>query len=88
MNDGGDWRDKPVPVEQKKIIEIRFSNANMNQHNPSSTSHLKKSPPNHFLFMKAGLPLILFSIGASYVVKSAIEGKQKEYDASKNYVSK
>ena len=49
---------------------------------------MKKAPPNTFLFMKAGLPLILFSIGASYVVKNAIEGKQKEYDASKNYVSK
>lgn len=59
----------------------------MNHHNNASTN-LNKAPPNTFLFMKAGLPLILFSIGASYVVKSAIEGKQKEYDASKNYVSK
>jgi hypothetical protein len=52
------------------------------------STQLKKAPPSGFLFIKAGLPLILFSIGASYVVKYAIEGKQKEYDASKNYVSK
>ena len=47
-----------------------------------------KAPPSTFLFIKAGLPLILFSIGASYVIKNAIEGKQKESDASKKYVSK
>lgn len=56
-------------------------------HRKSSTQ-LNKAPPNFFLFIKAGLPLILFSVGASYVVKNAIEGKQKEYDASRNYVSK
>lgn len=48
----------------------------------------KKAPPSTFLFLKAGLPLILFCFGASYVVKNAIEGKQKEFDASKKYVSK
>ena len=53
-----------------------------------ATQQLKTAPPAGFLFIKAGLPLILFSVGASYVVKNAIEGKQKESDASKKYVSK
>ncbi len=53
-----------------------------------AAQQLKKSPPAGFLFIKAGLPLILFSLGASYVVKNAIEGKQKESDASKKYISK
>ena len=49
----------------------------------------KASPPpsSTFLFFKAGLPLVLFSIGASLVVKRGIEGKQKESDASKGLVS-
>ncbi len=53
-----------------------------------AASQITKAPPAGFLFIKAGLPLILFSVGASYVVKNAIEGKQKESDASKKYVSK
>jgi len=51
-------------------------------------SALNKAPPSGFLFVKAGLPLILFSVGASYVVSNALEGKQKESDAAKKYVSK
>ena len=47
-----------------------------------------KGPPSLFLFIKAGLPLVLFSVGASYVLKSAIEGKQKESEAAKGVVSK
>ncbi|GFH56642.1 hypothetical protein CTEN210_13118 [Chaetoceros tenuissimus] len=47
-----------------------------------------KAPPSTFLFMKAGLPLMLFTIGASYVVKSGIEGKQREADAYKGASSK
>ena len=42
-----------------------------------------KPPPGGHLFIKAGLPLILFSVGASYVLKDAIEGKNKERDAVK-----
>jgi len=48
----------------------------------------KKAPPSTFLFIKAGLPLILFSVGASYVVKNGLEGKQKESDLSKGASSK
>ncbi len=49
---------------------------------------VKKAPPSGFLFVKAGLPLILFSIGASLVVKSAVEGQFRERDAAKGLVSK
>jgi len=47
-----------------------------------------KGPPSTFLFLKAGLPLILFSVGASLVLKRGLEGKQKESDASKGVISK
>lgn len=47
-----------------------------------------KAPPSAFLFIKAGMPLMMFCVGASYVVKSGIEGKQKESDTAKGVVSK
>jgi len=47
-----------------------------------------KGPPSSYLFIKAGMPLMLFCVGASYVLKSGIEGKQKESDMSKGVVSK
>ena len=39
------------------------------------------------VFVKAGLPLVLFTIGASYVVSSAVEGKNKEREVftGRNY---
>lgn len=55
---------------------------------PSKQILQPKAPPSAFLFIKAGLPLIIFSVGASYVVKNAVEGKLKESDASKKFVSK
>lgn len=45
-------------------------------------------PSNFHLFVKAGLPFLLFSIGASYVLKSAVEGKNLERDKSKGLISK
>jgi hypothetical protein len=51
-------------------------------------TQLPVSPPNSLLFIKAGLPLILFSIGASLVVKSGLEGKMKEADTAKGVISK
>eukprot|EP00562_Extubocellulus_spinifer_P007457 CAMPEP_0178503784 /NCGR_PEP_ID=MMETSP0696-20121128/18229_1 /TAXON_ID=265572 /ORGANISM="Extubocellulus spinifer, Strain CCMP396" /LENGTH=162 /DNA_ID=CAMNT_0020132945 /DNA_START=311 /DNA_END=796 /DNA_ORIENTATION=+ len=47
-----------------------------------------KPPPFVHLFIKAGLPLVLFSVGASYVLKNAIEGKNKERDVYKGVSSK
>jgi len=54
----------------------------------ASSSAPPKPPPGGHLFVKAGLPLILFSVGASYVLKDAIEGKNKERDAAKGASSK
>jgi hypothetical protein len=45
-------------------------------------------PSNFHLFVKAGLPFLLFSVGASYVLKSAVEGKNLERDKSKGLISK
>lgn len=40
------------------------------------------------LFVHAGLPMIIFSLLGVWVLKNSIEGKNKEYDASKGKVSK
>lgn len=53
-----------------------------------SVAKLSPKPPSGFLFVKAGLPLILFSVGASLVVKSAVDGQIREREASKGQVSK
>mmetsp|Transcript_19041 Transcript_19041/g.32444 ORF Transcript_19041/g.32444 Transcript_19041/m.32444 type:complete len:149 (-) Transcript_19041:426-872(-) len=47
-----------------------------------------QQPSNFHLFVKAGLPFLLFSVGASLVLKSAVEGKNIERDKSKGLVSK
>lgn len=47
-----------------------------------------QQPSNFHLFVKAGLPFLLFSVGASYVLKSAVEGKNLERDKSKGLISK
>mmetsp|Transcript_17821 Transcript_17821/g.38547 ORF Transcript_17821/g.38547 Transcript_17821/m.38547 type:complete len:156 (+) Transcript_17821:49-516(+) len=45
-------------------------------------------PSSFHLFVKAGLPFLLFSVGASFVLKSGVEGKNIERDKSKGLVSK
>mmetsp|Transcript_33306 Transcript_33306/g.60005 ORF Transcript_33306/g.60005 Transcript_33306/m.60005 type:complete len:156 (-) Transcript_33306:46-513(-) len=47
-----------------------------------------QQPSNFHLFVKAGLPFLLFSVGASLVLKSAVEGKNIERDKSSGLVSK
>lgn len=47
-----------------------------------------QQPTNLHLFLKAGLPFLIFSVGASLVLKSALEGKNIERDKSKGLVSK
>lgn len=47
-----------------------------------------QQPTNFHLFVKAGLPFLLFSVGASLVLKNAVEGKNLERDKSKGLVSK
>jgi len=43
---------------------------------------------NLHLFVKAGLPFLLFSVGASFVLKSAVEGKNIEREKSSGLISK
>jgi len=40
------------------------------------------------LFLRAGAPLVAFTVMSAYVVSTAVEGKNKERDASKGLVSK
>lgn len=55
----------------------------------NSALGLPKHPPSSFhLFVTAGLPFLLFSVGASFVLKSAVEGKNKERDKSSGLISK
>lgn len=49
---------------------------------------IPQQPTSFHLFIKAGLPFLLFSVGASLVLKSALEGKNIERDKSKGLVSK
>ncbi|KAL3757300.1 hypothetical protein ACHAWU_008461 [Discostella pseudostelligera] len=58
---------------------------------PRASSRLPLPPPtasNFHLFVKAGLPLLLFSVGASVMLKSGVEGRNIERDKSKGFVSK
>lgn len=45
-------------------------------------------PSNLHLFVRAGLPFLLFSVGASLMLKSGLEGKNTDRDKSKGFVSK
>jgi len=45
-------------------------------------------PSNMQLFVHAGLPMIVFSVLAAWVLKNSIEGKNKEYETSRGQVSK
>ena len=47
----------------------------------------KDEPSGNQLFLRAGLPFLLFSLGAWWVVASAIDGKLKERAASRREVS-
>ena len=47
----------------------------------------KDDPSGNQLFLRAGLPFLLFSLGAWWVVASAIDGKLKERAASRREVS-
>jgi hypothetical protein len=53
-----------------------------------ASSRLSTSASNFHLFVKAGLPLLLFSVGASIMLKSGVEGKNIERDKSKGFVTK
>ena len=53
----------------------------------SPTSPVKPPRGGH-LFIRAGLPLTIFTIGAMFVLRDGLEGKNKERDASKGMASK
>jgi hypothetical protein len=53
---------------------------------PSAT--IQQLPSNFHLFIKAGLPFLLFSVGASLMLKNGLEGKNIDRDKSKGFVSK
>jgi hypothetical protein len=55
---------------------------------PSSLAASVSQRSNFHLFVKAGLPLLLFSVGASMMLKSGVEGKNIERDKSKGFVTK
>jgi hypothetical protein len=76
--------------QQQRNKSTMNTTTNIKTNIKTKTKQLKlnKAPPSTFLFIKAGLPLILFSVGASIVVKKALDGKFKEADASQRYVSK
>lgn len=55
----------------------------MNQRQQKVLTSSSSSPPQH-VFIRAGLPFLLFVAMSSYVLSSAIEGKNKEREISKS----
>lgn len=76
--------------EQYKIARTNKKNSTNNAGSVASTlrSQLPQQPSNFHLFVRAGLPFLLFSVGASLVLKSAVEGKNIERDKSKGLITK
>ena len=79
--------------------QYKFVNSSSKRPSPSAAAAaaagIKKTvapiqhqPSNIHIFIKAGLPFLLFSVGASLVLKSAVEGKNIERDKSKGLISK
>lgn len=81
----------PISSAPLKSFQEQYKFANRSK--KPTTTGMKNAPPiqqptNFHLFVKAGLPFLLFSIGASLVIKSGVEGKNTERDKSKGLVSK
>ena len=74
--------------EQYKIVQPKKRPNNAATATASAARQTMQQPSNFHLFVKAGLPFLLFSVGASLVLKSAVEGKNIERDKSKGLVSK
>ena len=55
---------------------------------PASSSIVQAAPTSFHIFVRAGLPLLIFAVGGSYVLKSAVEGKNTERDKSRGLISK
>lgn len=54
----------------------------------SSNAGGKNEPSASGLFLTAGLPLVLFSLTAAWVLKNGLEGKTREYEAYRGQVTK
>ncbi|KAL7536376.1 hypothetical protein ACHAXR_010635 [Thalassiosira sp. AJA248-18] len=81
---------KPPPSAALKTFQEQYKFVQTNK-KPKNTAALRapiQQPSSLHLFIKAGLPLVLFSVGASLVLKSAVEGKNLERDKSTGLVSK
>jgi hypothetical protein len=76
----------PPPSAAEALKQYKFVQTNNRKQRVGTIRPLQ--PSNFHLFIKAGLPFLLFSVGASYVLKSAVEGKNAERDKSKGLISK
>ena len=74
------------PSAAEALKQYKFISPNKKPTADAARSALQ--PSNFHLFVKAGLPFLLFSVGASYVLKSAVEGKNLERDKSKGLITK
>merc|ERR1712003_574865 len=76
-------------VQQLKSFQEQYKFVKTSQSSPQVVSSIIQNQPSSFhLFVRAGLPLLIFSVGASLVLKSAVEGKNIERDKSKGLISK
>mmetsp|Transcript_22532 Transcript_22532/g.48799 ORF Transcript_22532/g.48799 Transcript_22532/m.48799 type:complete len:156 (-) Transcript_22532:108-575(-) len=80
---------KPTPSASLKSFQdqYKFVQTKKKPNNAGLRPPIQQ-PSNFHLFVKAGLPFLLFSVGASLVLKNAIEGKNQEREKSKGAVSK
>ena len=76
--------------QQKFSSSTVGSNSKVLSSKKGGKLHTKKEdePSNMQLFVHAGLPMIVFSVLAAWVLKNSIEGKNKEYETSRGQVSK
>lgn len=77
------------PSTQLSPEEIRAKVGKLKARRSTTTTPIKKAPTvEKNLLIRAGLPFVLFSIFAAWVVGNAYQGKLKEYEASQGKASK
>lgn len=70
----------------KRIVQS-IDNNNKRKRVFSSSSKKDNEPSALASFLTAGLPLVLFSLTAAWVVKNGLEGKTREREVSRGQVS-
>mmetsp|Transcript_8329 Transcript_8329/g.15060 ORF Transcript_8329/g.15060 Transcript_8329/m.15060 type:complete len:158 (-) Transcript_8329:316-789(-) len=90
--------EKPSPPTRKPTSsaslkafhdQYKFVQPNKKPNITAASGRLPIQQPSSFhLFVKAGLPFLLFSVGASLVLKNGLEGKNIERDKSRGFVTK